>query len=346
MPLGFVAGLTGKTADLGVGGRNGAQLAVENFNAAGGLAGRPVQLLVKDDESSPERAKQVLNELIAAQVPVTVGPMISAIATATVPLANNAGMALVSGTVTTNALSGLDDQFFRVISSTAEHAATMATYLHGKRQARRVSLLLNLGNRAYAESWAGDFAAAMQRLGGKIGTRVEYSGGEDSDFNALADQLCQDAPDAVILITNTVDAAHVARALAQRRCKALRATSEWAGTGKLAELGGSAVEGFIVPQYLDLDSRTPAWLAFREQYQKRFQQSPGYPAVLTYNATQTALRALAERRGDESVKQALLRLRQFDGLQSPFSLDANGDVRLPTYLTEIRAGSYTSINGN
>ena len=53
--LGFVGGLSGRVADLGISGRNGAILAVEHWNNNGGVRGRPVNLVVMDDEQKPER---------------------------------------------------------------------------------------------------------------------------------------------------------------------------------------------------------------------------------------------------------------------------------------------------
>ena len=61
--VGFLAGLSGNVADLGEAGRNGAQIAVEEVNRAGGIHGRPVELIVRDDAQSPEKAIAAANEL-------------------------------------------------------------------------------------------------------------------------------------------------------------------------------------------------------------------------------------------------------------------------------------------
>lgn len=338
--LGFVAGVTGRTADLGAGGRNGVQLAVDETNAAGGIHGRRIDLLVKDSESNAELAKAKVSELLAANVQAIIGPMTSADAVAAAPLATAGNTLMMASTVTTTALSGIDDQFFRVIASTTAHTATMARYLVEKRQARKVNLLVNLGNKAYAQSWADDFSSAMKALGGPPPRRLDYFGNENVNFAALARELVKDKPDAIILITNAVDAAHIADQLVLAGSKAVHVTSEWAGTGKLIELGGVQVEGFIVPQYLDLTSTRPAYIAFREAYQKRYGQPPGFPAVLSYDAARVVLRALAEAQPGETLKQALLRIRHFDGLQGKIDFDNFGDVQSSTFLTEIRDGHY------
>src|SRR5210317_936388 len=62
--IGFLGGTSGRVADLGIAGRDGAQLAVEICNQAGGVAGRKVQLIIKNDEQSPEVAQRGVRELI------------------------------------------------------------------------------------------------------------------------------------------------------------------------------------------------------------------------------------------------------------------------------------------
>src|SRR5512139_4244843 len=64
--IGFIGGLSGRVADLGEAGRNGVQIAIEEINRAGGVKGRQIELLVRDDAQTPEKAIAAVNELIAA----------------------------------------------------------------------------------------------------------------------------------------------------------------------------------------------------------------------------------------------------------------------------------------
>ncbi|HWT16306.1 MAG TPA: ABC transporter substrate-binding protein, partial [Patescibacteria group bacterium] len=85
--VGFLGGLSGRVADLGESGRNGAQIAVEEVNRAGGIGGRQVELIVRDDAQNPEKAISAINELIGARVEAIVGPMTSAMAEVVLPIA-------------------------------------------------------------------------------------------------------------------------------------------------------------------------------------------------------------------------------------------------------------------
>jgi len=83
--IGFLAGLSGRVADLGIGGRNGAILAVEMRNRQGGINGRPVELIAEDDQQDAELARHAASRLLASKVEVVIGPMTSTMALAIAP---------------------------------------------------------------------------------------------------------------------------------------------------------------------------------------------------------------------------------------------------------------------
>lgn len=117
-----MAGTSGRAADLGISGRDAAQLLVEACNRTGGIAGRQVQLIIKDDQQNPDVARRAVEELIDAGAAALIGPMTSDMARAVTPLLNDARLVAVSPTATTQLLSGLDDYFFRVSATTRENA--------------------------------------------------------------------------------------------------------------------------------------------------------------------------------------------------------------------------------
>ena len=165
--LGFIGGLSGANADLGLAARNGAQLAVEQHNAAAINYGRSVQLIIRDDELNPEQGKKALAELLEQRVDAVIGPMTSTVAMALAPMATEAGVLLMGGPVSTDLLNGRDDQFFRTIGSNDEHARVMATFLNQRHDIKRVSLIVDHRNKAYTDTWAGHFSTRLNALGGR-----------------------------------------------------------------------------------------------------------------------------------------------------------------------------------
>lgn len=341
--LGFIGGLSGRVADLGGAGRDGAMLAVEMRNQAGGVKGRRVELLVEDDQQNAVVARQAVDRLIARKVDAIVGPMTSAMATVSVPLANAASVVMISPTVTTNALTGLDDHFFRVLAPTRVFARKSADYHFARVGLRRVVAVSDLRNRIYTESWLEDYRAAFAALGGKLVGHIGFYSDEDTDFSDLARQLLRIRADGVLILANSVDAAMLCQHLRKLDAAIPIATSEWAATEQLIELGGRAVEGALVAQFVDRQSREPAWVEFRQNYRTRFGREPGFAGLAGFDAATVVLEAIAQQAPGESLKQSLLRRRTFAATQSPVVFDAFGDTARETYLTTVNDGAFLAL---
>ncbi len=340
LPLGFVGGLTGRAADLATSGRDAVLLAVEQVNAAGGIGGRPVTLVAADDQHDPLAARDAFQTLRTAQVELTIGPMTSAMAMELVPLANQSSMVLLSPTVTTSALTGLDDRFFRVIASTREYAIKSAAYHAGKSGLRRVAVVLDEGNAAFTERWLTDFEAEFARLGGTLVHRESYRFHADISFARLAERALQPAPDGVLVLASAADAALLTQQLRKLAPAVPVLASEWAATDQFVAMGGAAVEGVYVAQFMDWQSEAPRYLDFQAAFQQRYGRPAGFAAVAAYDAALVALEALRQRRAGEDLKDTLLRLRRFEGLQQPVEFDPSGDAQRETHITVVRGGRY------
>ncbi len=341
--LGFVGGISSRVADLGIGGRNGALLAVEMRNASGGVNGRQIELLVEDDQQLPEVAQKAVTRLIGRKVDAIVGPMTSAMAMATVPLVNQAQVLMVSPTVTTPLLTGQDDYFFRVIASTTEYAQKSAAYHFTVQGSRRIAAVLDMRNQSYSQPWLRDYQAAFEAAGGVISDTVSFSSGDDSRFSALVERVLHSRPDGVLILANSVDTALLAQQVRKHDGKVSIFTSEWAATERLLELGGKAIEGMVIAQFLDRASQQASYLAFHKAYLERFQHTPGFAGLTGFDAANVILDTLAARTDGQTTKQALLARQKFTGAQSVIQFDANGDARRDTFMTTIRDGAFVRL---
>ena len=341
--LGFVGGLTGRVADLGEAGRNGFQLAVEQANAGGGIDGRKIEILVKDDTQDPVLAKRVTEELVAAKVAAIIGPMTSAMAEPVLAVATASAIPVISPTVTTTALTGKDDLFLRVISDTSSYAGLSANYQFTKAGVRKVAVVYDLRNRAYTSSWLADFRKTFTKLGGTITAELTFESGDTTDHAAIVKQMQASQPDALLFISSAIDTARFAQQAAQLKASQKLISVDWSATERLIELGGKAVDGLHLPQYFDREDKLPAYEAFQQAYEKRFQRLPGFPSVAAYDATRVVLEAIGKRKDGESLKQTLLERGPFIGVQQPIVFDRFGDTQRRAYITAIRDGRFVVI---
>jgi len=341
--IGFIGGVSGRFADLGGTGRNGALLAIEMRNQAGGIDGRPVELLVRDDEQNPDTARAAVHELAAQGVAAIVGPMTSGIGAAIVPALEETGLVAIAGTVTTTRLTGRDDPFFRVVASTRIYARHSAAEALRRFNARRAAIIIDLSNREYTESWAEDFQAAFEAGGGQILRIVRFDSRHERHYREIAHQALTDNPDLIGLACNATDAGLLAQKLRQQTPEVALTGGGWTGSERLLELGGKAVEGMLVEQYFNRGDTSPAYLQFQQAFQARFGNEPGFAGVAGFDAANVAMAALAKSPRRENLKQTLLALRTFRGIQDEIRFDDFGDADRRQYLVEVRDGRFVPL---
>lgn len=341
--VGFLGGLTGSAADLGVGGRDGALLAVEQANARGGVGGRAVNLRVFDDGQQPERLASIWPSIESAGLSAMVGPMTSSVAAHWLPLANQAQLLTVSPTVTSSRFSGVDDHFFRVISSTREYASLTARHHLAAGQWRRYALVLDASNQAYTFSWAEHFEAAVRTYGGEVVATVAYPRDAAAALDGALEQALAASPEALMVVANATDTARLAQLLRQRGITLPLLGAEWAATPQLLLAGGRAVEGMLLAQYMDLESKVPRYVAFDAEFRRRYGRAPGFVEVAAYDAMQVVLAGLAQQQRDESLKHTLLRLRRFQGVQQDIVFDGYGDSQRALAMTRVSNGRFVVV---
>lgn len=339
-----LAGLTGPASDIGVAVRDGVALAIEDALAAGGINGRPIELLEFDDRQRPQELEPLVKQMAEAGVAAVIGPSTSSVAQAWIPLAEKHGLVSVSPTVTSHDFAGQDDRFFRICSTTREYAWRSAAFAIENRQWRRFAVIRDSSNEAYTRSWADFFMAAARDRGATItGLHVYRRPQSLESLATLVRQALDERPQALVIVANAVDTSALAQLAAERPAPPTLLAAEWAATEQLILRGGRGVEGLLVTQFFDRDSRQPAYVAFAERFRQRYRREPGFAEVAAFDAAQVVLQALNERRSDEDLKTTLLRTRSFAGLQNPVVFDDAGDCQRPLMVTEVRHGRFVTV---
>lgn len=342
--IGFAGPLSGPYADLGVHGRNGAQLALEKINAAGGVAGRVLELVVRDDKGTIHGAVQAAEELIQARVTAIIGHMTSAQSVAALPVAQEAGMVLLSPTTSTPELSGIKDVFFRVQPSTDTAAEALAEYAIRDMGLTRLASVWDLDNLAYSRAFHQHFQQTFAAYGGTLLSELTVSSSSSPDWLVVAKDLTEIAPEAVLFILSARDAAALVQALHALGQFMTVFSSGWAMTEELFSAGGRTVERIIFAGQTFHDEPSPALRAFEERYQRRFGHWPSFAARYAYDAMHVLALALEQTRGRrEGLPEALTTIRDYPGLDWPISIDPFGDTVSPIFITMVRDGQFTLL---
>lgn len=335
----FIGGLSGRISELVINGRNGAQLAIETLDAQ---PGQRDELGVHDAADVPEQSAAVIDAVVDEADAFAVGPMNSVLAKRMARKASKKPLVLISPTANLDALSGIDDYFFRVTPPAGPGADAFAEAAIA-RSLSSASVRVESHNGIYTESFAQSFATRYEALGGAPVTMVRYDTDQNPHYARVAAALLSTHPKIVLLVCGAVDASIVSQQLRRLHPNVQLAMASWAANLQLLQLGGRAIEGALVLQAIDLDSQAPAYVDFRERFALRFGNPPSQAAMFSYDATMIGVEGLRRKKDSQSLRDALLAPGTWPGLQQPLVLDRFGDSTGRFPLSEVRKGRFVML---
>jgi len=202
--IGSLLSLTGGLDDYGPGNTKGAQLAVEQINAAGGVLSQQVQLFSEDDQTDATAAAGAATKLITTnRVNAIVGSQFSGGTIASLTIAKSSGVPLVSPSATSPALSNLTltgGWFFRTTPNDNLQGVVAADYLYKNLSLRYVNIMAR--NDAYGNGLAGVVKTRFTALGGTV-NRTEIVPLALADYTSNLQTVFASDPQAVYFIAFT-----------------------------------------------------------------------------------------------------------------------------------------------
>lgn len=338
--VGFSGQLTGPNANMGVSGRDGARLAIDEINASGGITRKKIELLVSDDKGTVEGARSADRKLIDAGVVAIIGHMTSSQTMAALPVVEKAGMILLSPTTSTPALTGKVDHFFRIISDTVSEAQLLARHVVHWAGIERMAAIYDNDNAAYTNAYLTAFRNEFEKQGGQMVGQIGYSSSERPVFGPVVAKLREVDPQGLLVITSAYDGGLITQQPRRLGWKTHLFGSGWTKSSLLIETGGRAVEGMAFVHYHDQNSSAPRYLKFRQSYMARFKQEPTFMAANTYEAIQVLAAALKHTGGRSEGLGAALPGIGIEGLMGSVFLDQYGDGVRASYLVVVQDGKF------
>lgn len=240
--IGMYAILTGSGALVGDQQVKGAQVAVEMINKAGGVQGRPVELVLYDDAGTPEGAVKAVTKLIEVdKVDVIAGGTSSPNIIATAPQTEAAGILQVgvgTGATWTNAgYNGL----FRATTNSTLFISTFVDKMVD--MGEKTTALISLETE-YGQSGRNGILEALAETDIKLLADVTYQSTE-TDFTGHIFTLLQNDPDSIIVYGNSFDFALIVKQLRQNGYTKNVYTAEGAGNEEILNVAGDACNGLI-----------------------------------------------------------------------------------------------------
>ena len=326
----FVLGCADKPADvvLGAAGpwkegygamnKRGIDLAVEEINASGGIRGRPLRILDRDDGADGTRATAIALEFVrnpavsAVIGHVNSGPMVAA------AKVYHGSLPAVATTATSPDLTGISPWVFRVIASDSSTGVDLAQFARRLGHTRAAILYEN-------DSYGRGLADAFRRSFNGLIVSIDPVPSGNGSFEPYIAYLKKQAPDLVFVAgTEASGMAILREARRQGLAAAFLGGDGWTGI-----VGEPAAEGSYVGAPFTASDQRPDAQRFVTAFRRKYSMTPDGNAALAYDATKLLARIVQQVGPDRAaIRERLAQLDEssaFAGVTGSIRFHASGD---------------------
>lgn len=337
--IGINAPLTGFAAADGKSALTGAELAVEQANAEGGINGKQIELVVYDDQASPKEAVPIAQKLIEKDgVPIAISGSYSGATRAAAGVYQEAGVPFISAFAVHPDITRAGNFVFRT-SFVGEVQGRAGAKLIGESLGKKKVTIITLKN-DFGKSLAAGFKEAAGKFGIEILNEYEYSI-KDRQFGPIVSKVKADNPDAIYASGYFFTAGPLVSQLRAGGITVPVIGQEGYDSQKFIEIAGAASEGTIITTSLDRDSTAEETKSFIAAFEKKAGFKADMVAASGHTAANVAIAALREAGSTDkaAIRDAIagLTLKASTGI---ISFNALGEVKKDVQVQVVKDGNW------
>jgi branched-chain amino acid transport system substrate-binding protein len=330
IPIAVAGPMTGKEATFGAQFQAGANAAVEDINAKGGVLGKKLKLTMGDDQCDPKQARAVAEQLAGAGNVFVAGHFCSSSSIPASSVYNEQGVVQISPASTNPKFT--DERpgpfSFRVCGRDDQQGSVAGTYLATEYKDKKIAILHD--KTAYGQGLAEETQKALNKAGKKEVFFEAITPGE-KDYTAIVTKLKQNGIDIVYLGGYHTEAGLIIRQMRAQGMKTILVGGDALVSSELGTIAGDDVEGTMMTFSPD-PRKNPAAKDIVEALQKKGVNPEGY-VIYTYAAIQAWAQAAAKAGTTDGAKVVqALNSGEFDTALGKFKFDKKGDPNLPPYV--------------
>ncbi len=323
--IGQIIPMTGEAAESGKYHKQGAELAVEKINAAGGINGRNLTIVLEDDQTSNPGGVAALQKLLEdKEIPVILGSIRSTQVQAMLPTINEAKIPVAIGGTNYGLTHSGSQWVFRFRPHDGMSAKVIAKFMVEELKLKKVAIIH--ASDAFGNGGRDMLTPAVKALGGEVALDQGYNNGE-KDFTGVVQALKKSGATGL----NTYMTFGTDLGVLARQIKQLGAQVTWVGSPSITgvdsrNLGGDSLYGTYGVTDFHVDA-SPTSTAFATAYKAKYGQIPDFYAAWCYDAVLVFAEAMkkAPDLKPENIRKAILSIQKFPGAESEYNFDQNGD---------------------
>ena len=327
--IGILVPLTGEAASWGQNSLAGITLATKEINDKGGINGMKIEIIAEDDKCSAEGVN-AMNKLVNVDKVISIlGPICSASAGPSLPIAQNSDVPVVIIAASAPHLTKIGDYIFRVYPSDAFQGQIGADFIFNKLGKKKVAIVYVKND--WGEGIKEVFKSRFKELGGEI----VYEGGvlqDQKDFRTEITKVKSSGAEALYF---PVYPANGISAFKQFKEMAL----------KIPVVGGDAFDGeeVVKSEYSDGVIYTVPKINIPEDFKSKIKSLAGFEnlqvsiaAPLGYDAARVLFSAIEKAGPDRQKIKEVLKTTSYQGISNPLiEFDENGDLKNPAFEVKI-----------
>lgn len=338
-----VAGpMTGGEATFGQQMKNGAELAVADINAAGGVLGRKIRLEIGDDACDPKQARAVAEKLAGQKIAFVAGHFCSS---SSIP----ASEVYAESNILQITPASTNPQFterklwntFRVCGRDDQQGLVAANYIAKNFKGKNIAVLHDRST--YGKGLADAMKEALNKQGVKEKMYEAYTKG-DKDFSALVSRMKAGQIDVVYVGGYHTEAGLMLRQMREQGMKTLLISGDALVTKEFWQITGAAGEGTLMTFGPDARKK-PSAAAALAKFKAKGIDPEGY-TLYTYAAIQAWVDAVKKAGTTDAKKVAgALHEGSYDTVLGKLSFDKKGDITVLDYVFYVwkKDGSYAEM---
>ncbi len=337
--VGAYLSLTGAQATFGQTTKAGIELAVKQKNAAGGVKGRPIEVVIYDNQGKTQETGTVVTRLITRdKVTAILGEVASTQSLAAAPICQAKGIPMISPSSTNPRVTQVGDMIFRVCYIDPDQGYAIAKFAHDNLKLMRGAILFDQ-KQAYSTGLAQNIKQAFTAMGGTITTEQAYAGGS-ADFSAQLANIKESNPQIIFVPGYYNEVGSIAKQAREKGITVPLIGGDGWESPKLAELGGDAVNGCYYSNHYAPEDQRPESVKFVAAYKAAYNEEPGALAALGYDAALVLFDAMERSPSldGKDLAKAIAATKNFPGATGATTINEHRNATKPMVIIEMKAG--------
>ncbi|MCH3907636.1 MAG: ABC transporter substrate-binding protein [Sphaerochaeta sp.] len=345
--IGFIGPMTGDYANYGTLCNNAVKLAIEEYNAKGGIAGKlPITLITEDSEGSVEKGLSAIEKLSSSdKINALIGPVFTGVSFAVGQRVQNEGIVMITPSATHKDITNIGNYVFRTVVSDGLQGEVAGKYFYEVLGYRNIAVLYAKND--YSQGLYEGVKENFEADGGKVTIAETFQVG-DKDFKTQLTNIRAAKPEAIYIPNYTAEMAQILEQASELGMKIPFLSCDGFSNPQIFDLAGDFTKGVIYVGPAKAEE-SAAHETFVKNYTAKYGVGPDSFATNSYDAAYILFAAMErayQKTGGfdrKAIRDEVAATKDFQGVNGTMNFEPNGDLVAYQGIYEVTGNTAASV---